>query len=129
MYVITSNVLMIVEKLIVAGYQGTATITNRFPAGISGKLEGCFAVELTGFCKESYYLTGRGDNDTIHVFGRYQEELNTTHLTVDRLIQEAWGKYQIYRSRGYSLPTEFESLFEKHGFIRYITKTVIEEVK
>ena len=128
---ITTRLMEVVTQLIRDGYQGEVKITNTGYRGTANILQGAFALELTGFCKETLYLVDDEETQHFIFIGRYSAEGIYAYELVDTeyLTRIAWSFYKIYKGRGYSRPTEWEDLFEKFGLItkRGVTRTEIEE--
>ena len=128
---ITTRLMEVVTQLIRDGYQGEVKITNTGCSGTADILQGAFALELTGFCKETLYLVDDEETQRFIFIGRYSAEGIYAYEQVDTeyLTRIAWSFYKIYKGRGYSRPTEWENLFEKFGLItkKEVTRTEIEE--
>lgn len=133
-YKLTTKVLDLVEQLFTEGYGGSATLCRY---GCTGTQEvmaknGCTLwVELSGFTKETLNLTENLDTGEIVVVGRYSYEGEVE--TVEDIVRKSWEMFAYYEGRGYSMPSEFESLFEKYGFIRkeevVVKKTKVTRLK
>jgi hypothetical protein len=119
-YKITQQVIDLVQALFEAGYSGEATITNLHASGAAEVLGKQFAVSLSGFSKETLQIVEDQETAELVFVGRYSVEHPAP--TVEGLIALAWGMYQEYKSRGYSVPDEFEELFKKYGYM--VQKTI-----
>lgn len=129
-YKITQRVVDLVTDLISDGYDGEVTITNSYPSGARSVLEEAFSVQITGFCKESLYITEDLNTEDIVFVGRYSLERCEREASVEDIVDTAWGMYKSYKDySNYGLPSEFQSLFITYGYIieRTVTKTVYEE--
>ena len=133
-YKLTTKVLDLVEQLFTEGYGGDATLCRH---GCTGTQEvmtknGCILwIELTGFAKETLNLAENLDTGEIVAVGRYSYEGEVE--TVEDIVRKSWEMYDCHEWRGYSMPSEFESLFEKYGFIRkeevVVKKTKVTRLK
>jgi len=128
MYKVTQKVVDLVEELIGSGYTGSVQFTNSYPTGAAEILSGSYSLELSGFCKETLYVTEDMETGKLVFIGRYSQE--HIYPTVDGIVELAWSKYEHYKDRGYSRPCEFEDLFKNFGYLiqREIpAKTILEE--
>ena len=125
---VTQRVIDLVQDLFRAGYEGTAELTSCGCSGTEAVLHGAFAMQLSGFCKESLHITEHEDGRIFFV-GRYNLEFDDESPTVDDIVSCAWNKYLTYKGRGYSMPDEFKALFISKGYIKEVTRTVTEWVE
>lgn len=133
-YKLTTKVLDLVERLIKEGYGGEATLSR---CGCTGTQEvmsenDCgLWVELTGFAKETLNLVEDLETGKIVAVGRYSHE--GTVETVEDVVRKSWEMYDVYEWKGYSMPLEFESLYEKYSFIQkeevVVKKTKVVRLK
>ena len=114
-YKITQRCINLVEALFNEGYDGVATITNRYATGTYSVLGDIFSIELTGFCKETLYVVEDIDTEELLFVGRYAKEYVSE--SVEGIVDLAWGVYKSYKHSGYSIPCEFEELFKKYGYL------------
>lgn len=132
-YKITEKVLNLVECLFSEGYSGVVEITKSYATGTKEHLSDSLSVQLSGFCKEQLYIVecvGEGyGNGCIMFVGRYNELGLAESPNVGTVVELAWNKYKIYKDRGYGLPTEFEKLFLKYGYLKKKTVEVYEEIQ
>ena len=126
-YKITQKILDLVEALFKEGYTGTAEITNSYPTGTAKVLGGSFSVELSGFSKETLFLTSPLNTQDVVFVGRYDHEGLYIDPTVEDVVFCAWHKYKVHKERGFSLPSEFEELFKKYGYLKKKVVEVYEE--
>lgn len=118
-YKLTTKVLELVEQLIEEGYSGDATLSQ---CGCTGTQEvmsenSCkLWIELTGFAKETLNLAEDLETGEIVAIGRYSHEGEVE--TVEDIVRMSWDMSTSYAYRGYSISHEFESLYEKYGFIK-----------
>lgn len=122
-YKVTTEVIDLVKSLVEAGYEGEASLCWGYPSGAAAVLGESWSIQLTGFCKESIYITGCPVSGFV-VVGRYDRETAGADITADDLVLLAWRKYKRYKERGYGLPSEFKSLFVKRGYLKEEVKTV-----
>jgi hypothetical protein len=117
-YTVNQEILNLVHQLFEEGYEGEAKLVTTYPAGIAKELDGCMALELSGFCKESLYLVQDTENQIV-AFGRYccECEWDSGSIEVRDIVKIASDMFDTYESRGYSLPSEFKELFIKYDFV------------
>ena len=130
-YKITEKVLNLVEQLIADGYSGIVELTKAYASGTKEYLGQSLSVQLSGFCKEHLYIVeciGEGyGNGCVMFVGRYDELGLAEEPNVETVVDIAWHKYKTYKDRGYGLPSEFESLFVKYGYLKKVLVEVYEE--
>lgn len=118
-YKLTTKVLELVEQLIEEGYGGNATLSRYGYTGTRKVMSenGCkLWVELSGFAKETLNLAEYLETGEIVAVGRYSYK--GTVETVEDVVRKSWELYNYHEYKGYSMPSEFESLYEKCGFIK-----------
>lgn len=133
-YKLTTKVLDLVEQLIEEGYSGEATLSRYGCSGTQAIMDenGCkLWIELTGFAKETLNLAENLETGEIVAVGRYSYEGEVE--TVEDIVRMSWYMFTSYESSGYSIPSEFESLYEKYGFIQteevVVKKTKVTRLK
>lgn len=127
-YKVTEKVTNLVQALFNTGYGGEAVLTTSYCSGAAEVIGGNMSVQLSGFCKETLCIVEDTDTCKLVFVGRYHEEW--LEESVEGIVQCAWGMYQSYKPRGYSMPHEFEELFKKYGYLKQKVvpaKTVWEE--
>lgn len=129
-YKVTQKVLDLVEELFKDGYGGEAVFTNSGCNGTLDFLDGAFAMQLSGFCKETLHLVEDTDTGCVVAIGRYDIEREDVK-TVEDIVDVAWSMYCCYEDSGYAMPSEFLDLFKKYGYIKERTRTTTyyEKVK
>ena len=130
-YKITQKVLDLVDALFNEGYEGECTITNGYCTGTADVLGDTRSCMLTGFCKETLHLVEDTDTGEIVFVGRYGTEKCYENPTVEYVVAIARDMSEIYGTRGYGMPSEFETLFLKYGYIKeeIVTKKVYKKIK
>ena len=134
-YDISPRTIKLVQELYELGYAGSANIVHHYSSGAMAVLGNDYAVELSGFCKETLYITERLGSCSFIAVGRYntEAELRLTDLLkpIDIIIDIAWNKYKTYKERApelYGLPEEWKEVFIKKGLIRVeMRPTIIED--
>lgn len=133
-YKLTTKVLGLVEQLIEEGYSGDATLSRCGCSGTQSVMDenGCKTwIELSGFAKETLNLVEDLETGEIVAVGRYSYE--GTVDTVEDIVRMSWDMFTCYEGSGYSMPSEFESLYEKYGFIKkeevVVKKTKVKRLK
>lgn len=127
-YKITERVIGLVEQLFAEGYEGEATLSFSYCSGTANIIGSAMSVQLTGFCKETLHLVEDSDGQIVFV-GRYNEERRMPEATVADIVAVAWSMYRTYKASKYSRPSEFASLFEKHGYLTKQTRVVEELIE
>lgn len=128
-YKLTSKVIDLVDQLFEEGYGGEASLCRH---GASGTWEVMFDndcktwIELSGFAKETLNLAENLETDKIVAVGRYS--LEGIVETVEDIVRISWEMFNYHESKGYSMPYEFESLYEKYGFIEK-EEVVVKKIK
>lgn len=128
-YKLTTKVIDLVEKLRDEGYCGTIELTNCGCSGTQSVMDenGCRTwIQLSGFSKETLNLVEDLETGEIVAVGRYGHE--GTVKDVEDIVRMSWGMFTCYESSGYSMPSVFESLYEKYGFIKK-EEVVIKQTK
>ena len=118
-YKLTTKVIDLVEKLRDEGYCGSIELTSCGCSGTQAVMDenDCkLWIELTGFAKETLNLAENLETREIVAVGRYSYEGEVD--TVEDIVRMSWYMFTSYESSGYSIPSEFESLYEKYGFIK-----------
>lgn len=118
-YIISPAIIRFVERLIKEGYQGEALINNKYPSGIAGELNDNFSISISGFCKETLYLTSESDTGVIHAFGRYKHQATWDAAEVEvidivKIALSMADKYVEHGYKRYKKPPEFHKLFAKY---------------
>lgn len=133
-YKLTTKVLDLVEQLYAEGYGGNATLCRYGCTGTQEEMSdnGCTLwIELSGFAKETLNLAENLETGEIVAIGRYSYE--GTVETVEDIVRKSWEMFGYHEGKGYSMPSEFESLFEKYGFIQkeevVVKKTKVTRLK
>ena len=127
-YKVTEKVTTLVEALFEAGYNGEATLTTSYCSGAAEVIGGSMSVQLSGFCKETLCIVEDTDTGELVFVGRYNAK--DVRDSVEGIVQCAWQMFQSYKPRGYSMPSAFEELFKKYGYLKQKVvpaKTVWEE--
>lgn len=129
-YKVTQKVLDLVEELFEVGYEGEATFTNSGCSGTMDFLDGAFAIQLSGFCKETLHLVEDTDTGCVVAIGRYDIESENVN-DVEGIVAIAWNMYYCYEDSGYAMPSAFLDLFKKYDYIKEKTRTTTyyEKVK
>ncbi len=130
-YIITPAVIELVEALYNEGYEGTAELTRSYPSGIADELDGCFSIQLSGFCKETLHLVVNAETNEMCAFGRYSIEERWPvgeYPVVKDIVRIAFSMFYDYKDRGYSLPHEFRDLLIKYEYMEVKTETVTKVV-
>lgn len=115
--------------LVERGYTGDISFNNVYPTGISAYFQNTmdpFSLCFSGFCKETLYLTESPEGE-ISAYGRYSLLGKYDELTWQDVTKMAWSMYQKYKDRSYGCPPQFEGLFLHLGYLKKVTKEVIEE--
>ena len=130
-YKITQKVIDLVEELFAEGYEGTAEITNSYCTGTKGVLGESVSVVLYGFCKETLHLVGDTDTNEVLFVGRYSEEYRSKTPAVGDIVKIAWEMQESYGGEGHSMPSEFEKLFLKYGYMKeeIVVKKVYKKIR
>ena len=115
MYKITQRCIELVEEIFKEGYGGTAEITRSYCSGTQDVLGEAFSIQLSGFCKETLHIVEDTDTEDLIFVGRYAVE--RVEPTVEGVVEAAWSFYKSYKGSGYRIPSEFEGLFKKYGYI------------
>ena len=125
-YKITQKVIDLIEELFAEGYEGTAEITNYSCTGTKGVLGESVSVMLYGFCKETLHLAEDTETNEVLFVGRYSEEYRSKTPAVEDIVKIAWEMRE-----GYSMPSEFEKLFLKYGYMKeeIVVKKVYKKIR
>ena len=125
-YKITQKVLDLVEELFAEGYEGTTEITNSYCTGTKGVLGESVSVMLYGFGKETLHLVEDTETNEVLFVGRYSEEYRSKTPSVEDIVKIAWEMQE-----SYSMPSEFEKLFLKYGYMKeeIVVKKVYKKIR
>lgn len=128
-YKLTTKVIDLVEKLRDEGYCGMIELVNCGCSGTQSVMDenGCRTwIELSGFSKETLNLAEDLETGEIVAVGRYGHE--GTVSTVEDIVRKSWEMFECHEWKGYSMPYEFEYLYEKYGLIE-VEEVVVKQVK
>lgn len=129
-YAITEALGVLAADLRVAGYTGEIKLTTHGATGTDAEFEGSFiAMELTGFCKETLYISYDKQYQHYVLVGRYNSIDQSPEVpTIETLTRLAWTTYRSYKkSKDWGRPMEWEALFKHYGYLT--TKTVEQLVE
>lgn len=129
---LTTKVLDLVAQLYEEGYTGRVELTSHGASGtkeIMHKYQCKFWLELGGFAKETLNLAEDEETGDVWAVGRYSME--GVVFSVEDIVRISWRMFTYYEERGYGMPFEFMTLYEKYGFIekKSVTKTEIVRKK